>query len=771
MVSKGRRLLDNLPADFTSFVDRRLELAEIKRLLSLARLVTLTGVGGVGKTRLALRAATDLRRAFADGVWMVDLAALGDPELLVHAVAEPLGVSDQSARPLLTVLSEHIADKQMLLVLDNCEHMLDACARSAHALLRASPGLRILSTSREALGVYGEHVLAVHPLSVPTESQENATPSAAVALFAERAAAVVPGFGVTPDNAAIIERLCQRLEGIPLAIELAAARMRVMSVQNLLTRLDDRFQLLSGGPRTMPHRQQTLRALMDWSRDLCSPEEQMLWGRLSVFYGSFDLGAAEEVCSLGGLPRESILDLLIQLVEKSILVRDEASPDRYRLLETIRQYGAELLSGSGEVTPLRRRHRDYYEGLVVRAEAEWFGEHQLEWTTRLWCEHANIRAALDFCRTEPGEAEAGLRMAAALRMYWLGSGLIREGRGWLDRLLPLHTKPTPVRVKAMWLDTWLSLLQNDEATALPMLKASRALAEQLGDTSALAYVAQITGLAEFRGDLPATVALFDEALAHHRAVGDLMGVAYALIRLATTSILLDDADRALAYCEECAALSASHGETWFKAHALWMMGIAVWRQGDHRRAAALEQESIQVKAAFHDQVGVAIGIEVLAWIAATDRQSERAATLFGALETIWRPTGMSLFNFMTSYHDECQQRTQEILGDQRYESAFGHGTRFAVEAAISFALDDKLDSAAVPAKSEAESCPLTRREMEIAELVAQGLSNKEIAAALVIAPRTAEGHVEHILAKLGFTSRAQIAAWAVEHGRQWSRNG
>ncbi|GAA3152806.1 ATP-binding protein [Nonomuraea roseoviolacea] len=764
MVSKGRRLLDNLPADLTSFVDRRLELAEIKRLLSLARLVTLTGVGGVGKTRLALRAAADLRRAFADGVWMVDLAALADPELLVQTVAEHLGLSDQSARPPLVALCERIADKQLLILLDNCEHLLDACARLAHELLRASPGLRILSTSREQLGVYGEHVLAVPPLSVPTESPESVTVSAAVALFADRAASVVPGFAVTPDNAAVLGRLCQRLEGIPLAIELAAVRMRVMSPQHLLDRLDDRFQLLSGGPRTMPHRQQTLRALLDWSRDLCSPQERTLWARLSVFYGSFEMEAVEEVCSLDGLPRECILDLLIQLVDKSILIRDEGSPDRYRLLETMRQYGAEMLSCSGEATAMRRRHRDYYERLAVWAEAEWFGAQQLDCTERLWREHANLRAALDFCRTEPGEAETGLRMAAALRMYWLGSGLIREGRGWLDRLLPLHTESTPARAKALWLDTWLSLLQNDEAAALPMLKASRELAEQLDDASALAYVAQITGLAEFRGDLPATVALFEEALAQHRADGDLMGVAYALIRLATTSILLDDADRAVAYCEECVALSASHGEVWFRAHALWMMGIAVWRAGDHRRAAALEQESIRVKAAFHDQVGVAIGIEVLAWIAATEGRSERAVTLLGALETIWLPTGMSLFNFVTAYHDQCQESTREILGNKGYESAFRRGNRFTVEGAIAFALDEKPDVAAVAAKPEAESGPLTRREREIAELVAQGLSNKEIATALVIATRTAEGHVEHILAKLGFTSRVQIAAWVVEHG-------
>ncbi|WP_214322854.1 ATP-binding protein [Nonomuraea sediminis] len=764
MVSKGRRLLDNLPADLTSFVDRRLELAEVKRLLSLARLVTLTGVGGVGKTRLALRAATDLRRAFADGVWMVELAALTDPELLVQTVAGHLGLGDQSARPPLTALSERIADKQMLIVLDNCEHLLDACATLAHELLRASPGLRILSTSREPLGVYGEHVLAVPPLSVPTESPESVTVSAAVALFADRAASVVPRFAVTPDNAAVLGRLCQRLEGIPLAIELAAVRLRALSAQQLLDRLDDRFELLSGGPRTKPHRQQTLRALLDWSRDLCSSQEQTLWARLSVFYGGFGLEAVEEVCSLRGLPRESILDILIQLVDKSILIRDEAAPDRYRLLETMRQYGAELLSGSGELTALRRRHRDYYERLAVRAEAEWFGGQQLEWTNRLRREHANLRAALDFCRTEPGEAEAGLLMAAALRVYWLGSGLIREGRGWLDRLLPLHTEATPARAKALWLDTWLSLLQNDEAAALPMLKASRALAEKLDDASALAYVAQITGLAEFRGDLPATVALFEEALAQHRAAGDLMGTAYALIRLATTSILLDDADRAVAYCEECIALSASHGEVWFRAHTLWMMGIAVWRAGGYRRAAALEQESIRIKGAFHDQVGVAIGIEVLAWIAAAEGYSERAATLLGALETIWLRTGISLFNFVTAYHDQCQENTREILAGKGYESAYRRGTRFTVEDAISFALEAKPDSAAA-VKPEAESGPLTRREMEIAELVAQGLSNKEIAAALVIATRTAEGHVEHILTKLGFTSRVQIAAWAVQHGR------
>jgi len=429
----------NLPVDLSSFVGREREVAGLRRVLADSRLVTLTGPGGVGKTRLALRAAAEVDRGFRDGVCFVELAGLHDAALVPQTVAATLGLQGPAKHQPIDSLVEFLQSRQLLLVLDNCEHLVNACAVLVETLLRSCPELRILTTTRQLLHVNGEHIVAVAPLPVPTtdraETPESLSRYAAVQLFVERAASVHPGFHVDERNQQAIAEICRRLDGIPLALELAASRLRALSVHQLQERLDDRYSLLTGGNRAALPRQQTLRALIDWSFDLCSPVERVLWARLSVFGDGFELDGVESVCTDEELDAGEMFDVLASLVDKSIVTAEQRDEGiRYHLPETLREYGHERLSAEDWQT-LARRHRDWCRELVDRAAAGWFTSDQVDLFTRLRREHANIRSALGFCLGEPDEAEAGLAMASALRFYWLMSGSLSEGRHWLDRLL------------------------------------------------------------------------------------------------------------------------------------------------------------------------------------------------------------------------------------------------------------------------------------------------------------------------------------------------
>src|SRR5215469_16116684 len=407
------RVTGNLPAELTSFVARRGELAEVRRLLAGSRLVTLTGPGGVGKTRLALRAAAGLARAFRDGVWLVRLDQLRDEALVAPAVAGALGLQDRAGYAPEAAVAEYLAGRQLLLVLDNCEHLVDATAELTDQLLRAAAGLRVLATSREALTIDGETVLPVPPLPVPPlpvpEAGRRLTVAElglfpAVQLFAERAAQVVQGFAVTEANVAAVAGICGRLEGMPLAIELAAARLPVLSVEQIEARLGDRLGLLTRGGRTRPVRQQTLRASIEWSWELCSQAEQLLWARLSVFAGGFELDAAQGICADHRLASDQVLDLLAALAGKSIVIAAQGKGvARYRLPETLREFGQERLQSSGEDTALRRRHRDWHERLARQVDTDWLSPRIAELTARLFRERVNVQAAQDFCQAEPGE--------------------------------------------------------------------------------------------------------------------------------------------------------------------------------------------------------------------------------------------------------------------------------------------------------------------------------------------------------------------------------
>lgn len=781
MSSSGpRNKTGNLPAETTSFVNRRREIAEIKRLLTSSRLLTLTGVGGVGKTRLALHVAAEVQRAFPDGVRLVGLAQVRDGTLVAHTAAQALEIHDDGSREPLGLLVDFLRERQVLLVLDNCEHLMHECATLAATVLDETSRLRILATSREVLRVPGEQVLPVGPLSVP---QHNGTRPAgagsrnsAVVLFAERAVAVTPTFAVTSKNREEVIGICRRLDGIPLAIELAAARLRVLSTHQILARLDDQFALLTTGPRTAADRHQTLQATVDWSFRLCTPAEQTVWARASVFAGSFGLPAAEELCAGQDLPADSIVDLITGLVDKSILIRDDnGTTARYRFLDTLRQYGQNTIRQTGEQARLRHRHADWYLHLAEQGKREWFGPDQAAWLQRLRLEHADLRLALEFCITTPERTQTALRLAATLHFYWHSCGFVAEGRHWLDRALAQDTEPSTARASALASNAHLAVLQGDIPAATAMAQESRDWAQSQGEDAVLAYAVFAQGaIARFNSDNPRAQTLLEDALARFEAIGELNStVVMAYVSLVGAAVFQGDLTRAIELGRHARALCERAGEQWARTYTLYALSLAEWKQGELAQACEHAREGLRGMRTFNDTFGMTLLVERLAWIADRAGEYERAAVLLGAVTVIWPLIGGQPLVGSQHYlaaHEACERHTRRTLGDHAFEAAFQRGTEFGLDQAVSYALDEHAQP--VPAASpSSEELPvqLTRRERQVAELVAEGLSNKDIATRLVIAQRTAEGHVERILKKLGFTSRTRLAAWVTEQHESRNR--
>ena len=759
-VSRGA---GNLPSALTSFVGRRHELADVRRLLASGRLVTLTGVGGVGKTRLALRAAADARRAFPDGVWFVPLAELRDPALLAQTIATTLGLPDQAGAHV-SGLAEYLDEQRVLLVMDNCEHVLDACAVLIAKLLSATSSVRVLATSRQLLRADGEQVLVVPPLPVPSDGEPAVE---AVTLFAERAAAVAPGFTIDASNRDTIVRICRRLDGIPLALELAAVRLRVLSVGELLERLDHRLRLLTGGSRTAPDRQQTLEAAIAWSFDLCTRPEQAVWAAVSVFAGGFDLEAAEAVCAVVGIGSEEVLDLIAGMVDKSILHRRDGTFGRsawYGMLETVREFGHVQLTRSGRGDAVRDRLVDHVARLARRYRDESFGPHQLDWIDRMRREHPNVRVALEHCVTDHERISRAAEITGPLRDYWFAGGYIREGYKWLRASVDQDpARDTWAHGHALHGAAFLGIQIGDADAVRTLLDELRGLAEALDDETLRAGWAQCAGLGMyFLDDLAAGRQFLEQALAGFRRSGDQFQVCNTLILLAVTLFFENDPEGSRA-AEEVLALCVEHQADWSRAYALWAVAINAWRRGDNRRAAALLREAIAMRQT--DRIQLAFMLNALAWCAGAGGDHERAAGLFGVSRAVWRISGAAVSEVgpYRTFDDECQAQARAALGDAAYTAAFSATRGFGVEEAIRYALAETPGAPrAAPQVRESSPGGLTRREREIAGLVAEGLSNKQIAARLVIAPRTAETHVENILTKLGFTSRAQIAAWLTE---------
>ena len=760
------------PAEVTTFVGRRREIVDIKRLISSSRLVTLTGVGGAGKTRLALRVAAEVRRGFPNGVWFTDLAALEDEALLAYTVSSTLGLHDQNAQWPASSLADYLEDRRLLLVLDNCDRLRDACAVLADTLLRKAPGLRVLTTSRQTLGVTGEHVFQVPPLTLP-EAASNLPVHAvdayeALSLFVERAQAVRPSFALTDETVGAAIAVCRRLDGIPLAIELAAARLSALSVPDLLERLEDRFQVLVGGSVSAPPRHQTLRMLVEWSWDLCSEQERTLWSRAAVFRSGFDLSAAEEICPNETVDRAQILHVLTALVQKSILtVHETGGHVRYRMLETLQQFGQAHLEHADQASEIRERHRAYYATLASNCFVDWFSERQRSWLDTLLLELSNIRVALDLSLESPPLVDSGLKLASDLWYFWLATGRTNEARQWLDRGLQSASSPTPARTRALEACAYMCFMQDDLATAKPMVAEARLAVAHEPDPRNAAWATQLEAMSALaEGDLPRAQALFEDALAAHQANQDLVGAVDTSTLLAAVDVLLGDLSAAEELSLQAIATCDSHGEQWLKAYQVWDLGLAAWRRGDTEAAIARTQEALRLGRLLDEPIAIALCLELLAW---NTQAPEQAARLIGgaqgALQRIgWQRIGVPVFGLagLTTYHDQCLARLHDDLGPAKLELTLHAGAAMAVEAAVAAALGESPDANESRPRGERPALPtLTRRENEVAELVAQGLSNKAIAAKLVISQRTAEAHVERTLTKLGFTSRAQIAAWVV----------
>jgi predicted ATPase/transcriptional regulator with XRE-family HTH domain len=683
--------LTNLPAPLTSFVGREWEMAEVARLLATTRLLTLTGAGGVGKTRLALEAAAAALPAYPDGAWLVEFGAMADPALVPQAVAVALGVREAPGRSLAETLVEHLRRRSMLLVLDNCEHLLAACAHLAEVLLRACPRLQVLATSREALAVGGETVWVVPSLTLPDPARlppgEGKAVAAlartdAVRLLVERARAARPGFALTSANAPAVVEVCQRLDGIPLALELAAARLKVLPVEEVAAHLHDRFRLLTGGSRTALPRHQTLRATMDWSHDLLTEPERALFRRLAAFAGGFTLQAAERVCAGEAVAAEAVLDLLTRLVDKSLVVVEEpdAAPavvvpppqeehGRYRLLETARQYGWERLAESGEAEAVQRRHADVFLGLAEATETALRGARQGAWLKRLEAEHDNLRAALAWSRGA-GEAPTALRLAGALGHFWWRRGYGGEGRQWLESALALPgaSGRTALRAKVLFEAGQLARQQGDYAAARPLLEESRAISLELGDQGGVARTLWALGLvAAWSGDRAAARPLFEEAVALAREAGDPWTLAEVLFLLGTVTAPGDDvAARPLfeesaalfrqmgdtefavrplnhlgrmalrqgdyatahAWLEEALALAREAGDTPIIGEVLFELGKLAWSEGDHGRAAALFEETRILARRFGEKTWIVLSLHNLGYLAQGQSEHGRAAALF-----------------------------------------------------------------------------------------------------------------------------------------------
>jgi predicted ATPase/DNA-binding CsgD family transcriptional regulator len=641
-------------------------------------------------------------------------------------------------------------------VLDNCEHVADECATLVAKLLAVSGGLRVLATSRHTLHVEGEHLLHVEPLPLP-RADDTGGPVEAVTLFADRAAAVAPGFELTPDNRATVRRICRLLEGIPLAIELAAVRVRVLSVDQVLERLDDRLGLLTSRPAAVQPRRRTLEAAIDWSFELCTPAEQRLWAQASVFPGGFDLDAAEHVCS----PTEdcgSALDVVAGLVDKSVVRRQNGTFGRgawYRMLETVREYGGARLAEAGAEAAVRARLAGYYADLARRYRAEGFGPRQSEWLGRLRREHANLRAVLEHCLSAPGRAGQALDIAASLWNFWYGGGLVPEGCGYLRRGLELCGERTLVRARGLYAMAFLAIQTG--APHAELLAELGELAVELADDRLRAGHAECAGMATFfAGDLTGGAELLERALAGYRTAGDALLVFDTLILLAAAHFFLGD-PRGAAAAEEALALTERHEARWSRGYALWAVAIHRWRAAEPRQAADLLHEAVALR--LPDRTLLAFLVEALAWCHSAEGEHERVARLLGGAGAVWRLSGARVGE-MSPYQgvdEQCAALARKALGDDVFDAAFAEAAGSGLDDVVRYALRERPATRA--ASTSAEPGGLTRRQREIAELVARGMSNKEIAAALVLSGRTVEGHVENILVKLGLTSRTQVASW------------
>jgi predicted ATPase/DNA-binding CsgD family transcriptional regulator/tetratricopeptide (TPR) repeat protein len=859
----NRRAHGNLGEEPNSFIGRERELDEMRKLAASARALTLCGAGGIGKTRLAVRVLAELADDFPDGVWFVELADLRQPDLVVSRISSVIGVAEEPGRPLLDTLADALRPRRVLLGLDNCEQLIEACARVCQRLLASAPGLRVIATSREPLRVAAETVWQVPPLSLPAAEDtsdaavylEEPAGSDAIRLFEDRAAAAMPGFVLTPANMASAVQICRALDGLPLAIELAATWVRVLSVEQIAARLDDRFQLLTSGDRTAPPRQRTLRAAIDWSHDLLTPAEQVMLRRLSVFAG-WTLEMAERVCADDTLPAGEILDLLSALTDKSlVMVEAEAlSQTRYRMLDTIRGYAASRLAEAGETAKLHNRLRDYTVAVAERSMVVGMALVRAPWSARVDVfrrfdvDADNMGQVLSRCLADR-DAETGLRICTAVRPCWIVRGLFAEGSEWLDMFLALDVPAVPdaVRGRALVGRAQLVLASDPvraEADAMAGLELCWAAGEEFWTAGALNV---LTETALHAGKIDVAVQRADEALTVARNAGDRWNEAYALGTRAAAAAGRGGLREAQELGEAALAIMEDIDQQWGAARTLLGLGDLARMTGDagiaqERYLAALvilrevsarpeiarclaglgriamEQkdmelarqrltESLELSASTGSRIGVIRGLDGFAALAILEDRPDRGVQLAAAAAALRGAAGLPAAR---GARTQCVLDAAADLGDQVIGRLWTAGSALSGSDAVVLAFDGPARPSApgtrrpgtrqeegdrdgggqapgdvtaasggarghghqgagtpgspVPAGAQSPPGRLTRREEEIVALITRGASNKGIASELFISPATAARHVANILAKLGFTSRAQVAAWAQRGG-------
>jgi len=781
-VGPTARQQGQLPVETTGFVGRDAELARLSALLEQARLITVTGTGGVGKSRLALRAAARAAPGFADGVCLVELSALREPGLLVHTVAGALGLPEQSHGSPLNAVLAHLRDRQLLLILDTCEHLVDACAMFAEAVIARAPRVTLLATSREPLDVSGENACPVAPLPVPELKGLGDDPCArydgglgsAVDLFIQRASAAVPGFTVTPGDLPDVIRLCQRLDGIPLAIELAAVRLRALPLAELASRLDQRLALLTSGHRGGRHR--TLRDTIGWSHDLCTPVEQATWARLSVFAGPFTMSAAEEVCS-DGPDDDRVMPTVIRLVDKSVLVRiDPAAdgggqPTQYLMLDTIREFGAERLASAEAAGAARNRFVARYLGMARYFRDHFLDDDQLARLRELRREHANVSAALEYALGDQVAAPRadGVELATALSAYWRARGLAREGSYWLGRAAERAPEGSAARGRAVLERGHLLTMQGDAEEALAGASEAIALAGALGDEALAAqgYLARAAALC-VNGERTAAAESGNEARRRLTALGDQLGLTDLDIQLTYLALLNEDIEAALGHVERGLRQLGDSYEGWLHANLYMLASLTLYLAGRDIESTWAVTRALQVKQEIGDVPGIAFSLEILGWLAVRAGSHPRAAWLLGGADPLWERAGGRLAATATfeRLHTDAVARGSDALGGKLFADLFSRGVRHPFEAMIAFARSDLGDPSEDDGGKIRPPSQLTAREREIASMVAVGLSNRQIAEKLFISRRTVDAHLEHIFGKLGITSRVMLTIQLREHSAE-----
>ncbi len=751
----------------------------MRRLLGTHRLVTITGPGGSGKTRLALEVAKGLLGEYEDGVWLAELAPLSDGELIAQVVAAAMNLRGQTGRPPIDTLVAHLSSRHTLLVVDNCEHLIDACTKFVHTILERCPNLKVVATSRQSLAIGGESIWSVPPLSLPERLPERSQAreqialrllqrSEAVQLFLDRATSVAPDFVLNTDNAAGIAEICQRLDGLPLAIELAATRVRTLSVPQIAARLDDRFHLLSEGNRSENPRQQTLKATLDWSYELLPEAERKVFMRLSAFAGGASVGAAEAICSGDGIESAEVLELLSHLVQKSLLTasRPEVEERRYRLLETISEYAHEKLQDAGQMPGVHDRMLQFYLKLADEASVQLRGHEERTWYQRLEQEHDNIRAALGWA-LESRKVDEAMRLASQLSMFWFARGYLNEGAGWLERALASRQLASR-RSVANALRTLGSLLMYSKGRDLgrigALLDESLHLYRQLEDKEGMAWVLNLMGIRALQQeDYPQARQFLNESLALRRELGDPWFIAQTLQNFPPVYIREHDYASAQKAAEETIIWFERAENKRGVARTLLDLADIARTQGEAGRALALLTQSLLQLVQLGDKASVASSLIAMAELEAVRGNARRAAKLLGATEALGEAFDMILTSTPErEWHERTRAAVRESLGEAALSEALEQGRDLKPDELIEFLLH-RADAAAANRSQDERWGGLTGRERETALLIAQGRSNREIAERMTVSMKTVEANVSRILRKLNFGSRVQVATWIIEN--------